>query len=72
MVDSLESLERHEVPRVPCNSSVTFAVGPGDVVIGRIRELSISGLGNLTSRQFSVGATVRIHVPPVGSMHLTF
>jgi hypothetical protein len=71
--DSPSHPERRHITRhLRFRESVTFTVGPADVVIGRIYDLSILGIGILTSRYLSPKTTIGIHLPAFDDMPLRY
>ena len=62
--DTSNRSERRDVQRFHRNaSSITFIAGPADMVIGKIHDQSVSGVGILTSRYFAVGTAIGLQVP---------
>jgi hypothetical protein len=45
------------------NSPITFTVGPADIVMGTLRDISVYGLGIHSTRYLCRGSHVGVHVP---------
>jgi hypothetical protein len=66
MSDRMDRPDQRYIRRSLRDTPIAFTVGPGDVVTGRIRDISIHGIGILTNRQLPVGTSIGIHVPGQG------
>ena len=53
-------------------SPVTFTTAAGEVVVGRIRDITVLGIGIETDRNVAPDTTLAIHVPAYAGRPLTF
>ena len=73
MHDDFHRSDRREVKRFHRQaSSITFTAGQADVVIGKIHDQSVSGIGILSSRHFAAGTPIGLHVPATSVTPLKF
>lgn len=64
---------RREIQRqLADNSTITFTSETGEIVVARTKNLSIKGVGILTSRYFSPGTSIQIHVTATGRVAARF
>jgi hypothetical protein len=63
LTDAYDGPERRSLPRRSSDSTIIFTIGLSEVVVGQLRDISLSGVGILSAQQVPVGSSIGVRIP---------